>query len=292
MRTTTNLDRADEQIRDVYAYYGLAMYHAQCLERELAIFMACVYGPQHSHRWAFEARLGENFGLTFGQLAKRFLEVAISDHADLANRVQAVVDLRNQIAHHYFWNRVTEFGRPDGRQGMLDELLAAGAEFQTLDGELTTLTTGWSAARGISEVDRQAALSELLTGEATPYDVSTTLPKQVQLSGVYRWHGDPERPTRFGPLLRTSDGLNLLFANRGLCLGPPIVSDAELELIAEMNKALPATVNPFPKKATDWNYTISLGNDFELWVEPHEEHDYRWGVRSKRRVSGSMRAEG
>jgi hypothetical protein len=277
-----NESTADE-IRDVCAHYGLAMYQAQCLERELAIVLACIYAPVHSHRWAYEERLGENFTLRFGTLANRFLEAATAEHLDLAQRVQSVVELRNEIAHRYFWNRAVELTRSDGRQAIIHELMDAGNGFDALDHELTHLTMAWSTDKGLSPTDREAALADLLSGRTPPRDIGQKkLPKQVQLTEIYRWHGDPERPTRFAPLLRTGDGLNLLLSNRGLSSGPPTVNEQELVLMTEMNKALPAIVNPLPKNATDWNYTISLGNGFELWVEPHHDRVYRWGIRPKR----------
>jgi hypothetical protein len=36
----------EQQIMDVYARFGLAIYQVQCLERELAISLATVHGPQ------------------------------------------------------------------------------------------------------------------------------------------------------------------------------------------------------------------------------------------------------
>ncbi|MGH9665120.1 MAG: hypothetical protein ACRD9L_11910, partial [Bryobacteraceae bacterium] len=221
-----------------------------------------------------------------GTLVKRFREVARAEHVDLANRVQSVVELRNQIAHRYFWNRAVELTRSDGRQAMLEELIEACNIFDALDYELTELSGAWSADRGLSASDREAALADLLDGRTSPHDIGATrLPKQVHLVQVYQWHGDPGRPNRYAHLLRTVDGLNLLLSDRGLCMGPPTVDDAELVLMTDLNQALPATVDRLPKNATDWNYTIALENGFELWVEPHEERIYRWGIRSKRRES-------
>jgi hypothetical protein len=120
---------------------------AQCLERERAIFLACIYAPIHSHRRAYDERHGENFTLTFGNLAKRYLDVATAEHSNLAHRVQSVVELRNEIAHRYFWNRAVELTRSDGRQAMIHELMDACNTFDALDGELTRLNMAWSTER-------------------------------------------------------------------------------------------------------------------------------------------------
>src|SRR5207244_450052 len=67
------LDAESEQIREVYAMYGLAMYHVQCLERALAMVIATL-NPERLTAWDYDARLAENFESTFGQLAMRFAE--------------------------------------------------------------------------------------------------------------------------------------------------------------------------------------------------------------------------
>jgi hypothetical protein len=43
------LDPESYRIREIYAYYGLTMYHIQCLERTLSLLCTTVYNPDADH---------------------------------------------------------------------------------------------------------------------------------------------------------------------------------------------------------------------------------------------------
>ena len=45
MMIGANLDHKSEHIREVSAWFGLAMFKAQCLERQIALMLATKYGP-------------------------------------------------------------------------------------------------------------------------------------------------------------------------------------------------------------------------------------------------------
>jgi hypothetical protein len=120
------LDAESEQIREVYAQFGLAMYLAQGLERELAILLAIVGKGEMSTAWDYDARLAENFQSTFGALVARFGEVAGSDNQELYGQLQTAVDNRNDLAHHYFWDRAVQFSSTNGREKMIEELTTLG----------------------------------------------------------------------------------------------------------------------------------------------------------------------
>src|ERR1700677_85023 len=97
------LDPESEQIREVYAFFGLAMYLAQNLERALAMLLAVLGEAKPMTAWDYDARLAENFQSTFGALVTRFVELAGSDHVTLSTQLEKAVVDRNDLAHHYFW---------------------------------------------------------------------------------------------------------------------------------------------------------------------------------------------
>ena len=60
------LDPESEQIREVYAFFGLAIYNAQSLERELAMVLAASGTTERFTAWDYDDTLAGNFDSTFG----------------------------------------------------------------------------------------------------------------------------------------------------------------------------------------------------------------------------------
>lgn len=59
----------NEQIRDVYALFGLAIYQAQCVEREIAILLTTVHGP------GIQKMTRTNYDMTLqGEFKKRLVD--------------------------------------------------------------------------------------------------------------------------------------------------------------------------------------------------------------------------
>ena len=65
-----HIDPESEHIKEVYAYFGLAMYHAQCLEKQLVMILATKYepGPTRITRTEFDSIFEELDSRTLGQL--------------------------------------------------------------------------------------------------------------------------------------------------------------------------------------------------------------------------------
>jgi hypothetical protein len=61
-----------EQIRELYATYGLAMYEAQCVEKELALLILTRKDPERFTRWDYDDQLAGHLESTFGALVKTF----------------------------------------------------------------------------------------------------------------------------------------------------------------------------------------------------------------------------
>ena len=76
--TREHIDNVSEQVKEVYAYFGLAMYKAQCVERQLAMILATRYGPGPSKitRTEFDDLLESLFSNTMGWLIRDIGELA------------------------------------------------------------------------------------------------------------------------------------------------------------------------------------------------------------------------
>src|SRR5271157_453410 len=265
------LDPESEQIREVYALFGLAIYLAQCLERGLAMLLAVFADTELMRVWDYDARLAENFQSTFGSLVTKFTELAGSEHIRLTTQLAKAVDDRNELAHHYFWSRCAKFCSGEGRAQMITELNWMNFRFDYLDKELAELTREYSKRRGIDvevlEVSTENHMQELLAGVMEPHS-PCRVPNPVEIVGAYDWRVDGTVKSKL--VLASQDGRYLVLGEKGLCYGPQDISVQELVLKAHFERALPAKVNPRPKTSVPWNFTIPLANGYMLRARPDE----------------------
>lgn len=158
---TEHLDPESEQIREVFARFGLAMYAAQCLERQLVIILATKYGPGPSKttRTQFDRIFDDLGSKTLGNLVGKVFN-NISDAEQV--RLKKALALRNWLAHEYFWERASEFASPSGRASMVKELQEAADGLFALDSLFKERTIEWGETIGVTRESLQKALERLL----------------------------------------------------------------------------------------------------------------------------------
>jgi hypothetical protein len=157
------LNHDSEQIREVYARYGLAMYQAQCVERGLAILLATAYRPGLTKitRSQYKELLESLFKKSFGGLTTH-LRKSVNVPDDLEGALQEARNKRNWLAHHYFWDRAGHFMTDKGRWSMIDELQAIADNLDRLDKQLSEITQEWAKKHGITEQMLQLEMEKLI----------------------------------------------------------------------------------------------------------------------------------
>ena len=143
-----------QQRREVFARFGLAMYHAQCLERQLGLMLASMFNRQFleappEDRDAFYDR---ELSKTLGQMV-RALKNTISIPPTLEDRLKKAVDIRNWLAHRYFREREREILSLREREHMISELQEQADFLQALDREFTEIMEKWMERLGVSKED-------------------------------------------------------------------------------------------------------------------------------------------
>lgn len=135
----------------VYACYGLAMYHAQCLEvglRSVLVGYARLSGKVDiASIDTYADCFSKN---TLGQLLNRVREVA-RFNSESEDVLRNALFERNRLAHHYFEVRVEELFGPIGHEKMVRELLCAAQLFRYANFVIAPLTSVLLTAAGVSE---------------------------------------------------------------------------------------------------------------------------------------------
>jgi hypothetical protein len=126
-------DAASEQVKDVYAHFGLAIYHAQCLEHGLVNALVFLDHIPNKHKaarsaaeWAesVDCFMDSKFEFTLGRMIRE-LERVVSVEPDLQGLLASALTKRNWLAHGYFKDRAETFLTRSGRTQMLSELQEA-----------------------------------------------------------------------------------------------------------------------------------------------------------------------
>jgi hypothetical protein len=259
------LDPESHQIREVYARFGLAMYLAQNIERGLAMALAVNGHEKIMTAWDYDARLAENYKATFGTLVSKFIALADSEYAEMAERLTKANDRRNELAHHYFWDRAIQFCSDKGRAEMIDELDHIRDEFTALDEELCRLAEESIRRRGYSpELLRQRTtdhLEDLLSGHQDPHSPEL-VPDPVEIVAAFEWRSDSVKPGNL--VLLSKEGRYLVPGEKGLCYGPKGPPVGVVVVEADFEQALPAVVSPRSKTSIPWNFGIQLANQYIL----------------------------
>ncbi|HEU5117661.1 MAG TPA: hypothetical protein VFT74_13620 [Isosphaeraceae bacterium] len=150
--------------REVYALFGLAIYKCQVLEAQLVNHLVVLRlrdGPQ-LYRHQVPDLEGALQGRTMGTNVKAVLK-ALSLPESLVTGLQGALELRNWLAHHYFWERADRFITLAGMESMRTEL---GDEIvpqlNAVDAELTEATLEVSAAFGMTREVIEAELEQVM----------------------------------------------------------------------------------------------------------------------------------
>ncbi len=112
-----------EQIREIYARFGLCIFQLQVVEQEL-MNMIIIYAGAHKiakSQKCFDDIFKANKSKTMGKLFEKMLkEFQICDGDRKC--IWFLHKKRNYFAHHYFKDRVTEWHSEQGRLKMLAEI--------------------------------------------------------------------------------------------------------------------------------------------------------------------------
>lgn len=147
------LDPESYQVREVFARYGAAMYQAQVMEAALkqALVLTQLSEKALSTIGDFDAAAERNFSATLGLLIRR-LRPALHDDQPLQDELRLALSMRNQLAHHFFWDYAVEFTSTTGRDGMLTYCERAEEIFTTVTTAIERLVRNFSVRAGIDHV--------------------------------------------------------------------------------------------------------------------------------------------
>ncbi len=154
----------EEQCRDVYAHFGLAVFFAQNFEKSLCNYILFQTGLTNGNITletvdAIEKAIHKK---TLGQLLKETKLIATFDDPADESLVNEALIKRNYLFHDYFWDRAVEFMSPNGREVMLGELPEFRLLFQRADTLAKAMARAAGKMLGISDDLTHAEISKMM----------------------------------------------------------------------------------------------------------------------------------
>lgn len=147
--------------KEVYAFFGLAMYNANLVEASL-INLAVALNLDKAKvitQEVFEAAFGEMEAKTLGQLVKATQRLA-STPPELEPVLKRALDKRNFLAHRFFRENAEEFIHEAGKRAMIQELSSMIELFRQADELLTPVYMSLWEKYGVSEEFIQQELEQ------------------------------------------------------------------------------------------------------------------------------------
>lgn len=267
----------DEMIKEVYALFGAAYYHSECLHRKLCHGYA-ILSFQHKKDITgprVEEKLVRAYSFTLGRVLEEIKEIVPDD---LYHRLLEGVEKRNFLAHHFWFEHIHLMFSIQGLQEMQQELSELMNLFMNLDSEVRFYFEPKMHALGLPYELLQQNMEEIMAGQPLDPLPNTRLPrKQERL--IRAW--DVPTPDGQITLIFESDDRALWqFCDVGLGWTRFDRIAPDWKPNGVLMQYLPAIITPRPVLQKPWDYSFELGKKAILWVKPGaKEKTFRWGVK-------------
>lgn len=163
------MDESDH-IRDVYAYFGRAIYFAQALEQAIFVHLiffdfypknAKTFKDQKDWEQKFNNYEAQELSKTMGRLIQK-LKDSGQPTEEIKTILGEALKQRNRLAHHYFSENAVPFMSEAGRDSMILELESIQELFLSASQLIDDLTMPIARKYGLTEEKHQKIMDELL----------------------------------------------------------------------------------------------------------------------------------
>jgi len=115
------MDKQDYIIREIFAYYGRAMYLAQAIEKGIMTIILFSQQKFGITKTRYDEFLQEKSSMTFGQLKREIKDIGCFSVSEL-DFINKFHEKRDFLAHSYWWERTVEFCDENLQTKLLNEL--------------------------------------------------------------------------------------------------------------------------------------------------------------------------
>lgn len=161
-------DPLGEHVKEVFAHFGAALYHAQVLEHGIVnalVLVDLIPSERHKAKTPLEWEsivdgfMEQQFAKPMGRMMTALRQVAdVPD--DLEALLVRALQMRNRLAHHFFRECADAFMSESGRDQMIADLEQCTVLFEAADQRLDSIVAPMRIAAGVTNERIAAALEE------------------------------------------------------------------------------------------------------------------------------------
>jgi len=270
--------------RDLFARFGLAYYHSECLHRELCILSACSELPPPALITSprVEELMSRAFSLTLGEVVVKLEGVL---RHELWKDALVAVERRNFLAHHFWFERVHLMFNVKTTRQLIAELDDDIQLFDKLDARVSEYSRSMLSRLGVTAEMQADSLNRVIAGED-----DDPLPDKQAIRQLNRRLRGNQRLVRVWEFKLDDGGRPLIFelADESFWqlsdVGLGLTRFKKIDNVWIENSIikpyLPADIPLRPKSDGPWKYEWKLAEGVTFWVRPgRQERTFKWGLR-------------
>lgn len=253
-----------EEIKEVYAHFGLAYYESEVLHRGLCNYYALdpFESQENVSRMRIEERLDLAWSTTLGQMVEQLKKTSLSEA--IIERLERAAERRNRLAHDFWFDNAPKLFSKSGVRELIEQLREAAKLFHSLDEEISERTRLAARRLGVSKEIYEEALNDVLSGEdQVPLHDQRRPHKQERVVSAYAVPHSKGHQLIF----ETQDGEFWQVSDIGLAWTTHEEVSDEWEEIEKLNSHLPATIDPRPPVDDPYSYSFKLADNAVFRIE-------------------------
>jgi hypothetical protein len=243
----------EDQIKEIFAHYGRAMFVAQTLEKSimnLIVFAGFEHGITQDR---YEELRHEKSQLTFGLLKREFITIYSPKDEEL-NLLESFHGHRDELAHSFWWNNSVEFAKSELRPVVLNKLFVAMAVFDSLQDFINRREQDFIET---NKIDVEQELAKMMNENRTvPFPTFRELTKNETVIDLF---GYKNSPNTMIPIFILEDNTSWSLCEKGLSQFTDEIHNEHKVPLKEVKDVLPIRqFNPRPKVKLPWNFGLDL----------------------------------
>ncbi len=147
-----NIKTDDELMKEVYAYFGLAVYFGQCLEQALINAISVIAASKEMKRAGelFEKHQKEGLEATLGKLCSTIKGLAPLS-TELQHELNEARDMRNYLCHNYWKEKIFLMTTTKGCHESIRNFKSYKIKFESTANKIETLEAQAYRVLGVSQ---------------------------------------------------------------------------------------------------------------------------------------------
>ncbi|WP_026461357.1 hypothetical protein [Adhaeribacter aquaticus] len=247
------MDEQDYIVREIFAYYGRAMYLAQVIEKGILSILLFNQQKFGITKTRYDEFLYEKSSMTFGQLKREIKEIRCFSESEL-DFIDKFHEKRDFLAHSYWWERTVEFCDENLQTKLLNELDELTVFFNMLNGIVENKSKLFIEGY---DLDLEKISKDILAqGETVPLETFRNLKKNEIVIDLFAYKNTENTQI---PIFQLEDSSFWTVCEIGLTQYKfKVIPENKINLKAIEGLYPINQFNPRPNIINPWNYELDL----------------------------------